>query len=599
MRKRLFFALLTLTMLFQFILQTLASEVGATATINIGDYVEMGKYYGEDILWRCVDIDQNGPLMLADRIIALKPFDAIGSHKYLDGTAQNDSTMENSRTTIGSNIWETSSIRAWLNSAAFEGNVQWLDGCPPEADKVYNGYNAYATEKGFLAQENFTKIERNAIQSVTQKSLLNELDVPKLSIGGSAIYKRDSDISKVVQNYDTAFYQNVTDDIFLLDVLQINKVYQNSAALGSDYYIGKPTQKAVDNSEFKNSELAANRNWHSFLRTPSTSSRLSSYLCTVYADGTINDCIAAKNLAIGVRPAFYMNLKSVIFTSGTGKIENPLILSAGEESTSSSLSSVTSQISSKPSSNNSSTSTSGTTSSIEVASSSLDSVASQISSNPSLNSSGTSTSGTTSSIEVVGNSSITNVSAPASKINTSSQDTSSKYKTISISGKIFTAISPVDPNQPYGQKNPTDPNDPNVFNRYFAQIIIELHSSIKTTKTDNNGYYKFVEVEFGEHTLYAKDDKGIEIAKLPLVISFGSDTKQTSDGIMVNGDVVMLDLTLSGDKLAIKSLSSTKSNAISRMLPFIFLALLFVGAGLFIMIIYLRKEKSKKYFIEK
>jgi hypothetical protein len=43
-------------------------KVNATATINIGDYVQMGKYYDEPILWRCVDIDENGPLMLADKI---------------------------------------------------------------------------------------------------------------------------------------------------------------------------------------------------------------------------------------------------------------------------------------------------------------------------------------------------------------------------------------------------------------------------------------------------------------------------------------------------------------------------------------------------
>ena len=33
---------------------------------------EMGSYYGERILWRCVDIDENGPLMLSDKILCLK-----------------------------------------------------------------------------------------------------------------------------------------------------------------------------------------------------------------------------------------------------------------------------------------------------------------------------------------------------------------------------------------------------------------------------------------------------------------------------------------------------------------------------------------------
>ena len=58
-------------------------DVNAVTTIKIGDYVVMGKYYDEPILWRCVDIDENGPLMLADRILTIKAFDANGNHKYL------------------------------------------------------------------------------------------------------------------------------------------------------------------------------------------------------------------------------------------------------------------------------------------------------------------------------------------------------------------------------------------------------------------------------------------------------------------------------------------------------------------------------------
>ncbi len=43
-------------------------------------------YYGKPILWRCVDIDENGPLMLSDKILSVKAMDAggegeKGSHK--------------------------------------------------------------------------------------------------------------------------------------------------------------------------------------------------------------------------------------------------------------------------------------------------------------------------------------------------------------------------------------------------------------------------------------------------------------------------------------------------------------------------------------
>jgi len=253
MKRRLKSIILTLAMIITMVPVTQATTVKATATINVGDYIQMGKYYDGPILWRCVDIDANGPLMLADRILTIKPYDASGTHKYLDGTTQADS--DSSRTSYGSDLWETSNMRSWLNSTATAGNVVWLDGCPPTQDKVSDGCNDYAGEKGFLADGNFSAGDRSAMKSVNQKSLLNSMDATKLSVGGNEPYSFDYNISTVVQNYDTAYYQNVADKMFLLDVKQVNMVYQNSSALGTNYYLGKPTQKAVDNSEYKYSGL--------------------------------------------------------------------------------------------------------------------------------------------------------------------------------------------------------------------------------------------------------------------------------------------------------------------------------------------------------
>ena len=38
-------------------------------TIKIGDYIQMGTYEGTPIVWRCVAEDDNGPLMLSDRVL--------------------------------------------------------------------------------------------------------------------------------------------------------------------------------------------------------------------------------------------------------------------------------------------------------------------------------------------------------------------------------------------------------------------------------------------------------------------------------------------------------------------------------------------------
>jgi len=296
-------------------------------TINIGDYVQMGRYYDEPILWRCVDIDENGALMLADRIITIKPFDAAGIHTYADGTAQADNN--NYRSDYGSNLWETSNMRCWLNSTATVGNITWLDGCPPTADKLWNGYNAYANEKGFLAEGNFTANEQNFIKSVTQKSLLNGIDVPKLSIGGTATHIWDYNISTVVQNYDTAYYHNVTDKMFLLDVKQLNKVYLNSATLGTNYYIGKPTQKSIDNSDYK--DMSAISNWNNWIRSPITDSSDPLLVRCVHTLGDVDHGSAyfSRHGGVGVRPAFYINLLSVIFTSGNGFEGTPYVVAGG------------------------------------------------------------------------------------------------------------------------------------------------------------------------------------------------------------------------------------------------------------------------------
>lgn len=327
MKKRVLCIALTLAMVFAIIPAMPVSPTQASTTINIGDYVQMGKYYNEPILWRCVDIDENGPLMLADRILTIKLFDAAGDHKYLDGTAQADTNGY--RTIYGSNLWETSNIRSWLNSTATAGNVTWLDGCPPTDDKVWNGYNDYATEKGFLAEGNFSISEQNAIKSVTQKSLLNDVDVAKLKVGGIPSHTYDSSISTVVQNYDTAYYQNVTDKMFLLDVKQLNKVYQNSNILGTNYYIGKPTQKAVDNSDYKDSNnLSTDKLWWNWIRTPYSDSSGPNRVRFIDYDVDVSHLSAYHNF-LGARPAFYINLSSVLFKSGNGSVGTPYVVTGG------------------------------------------------------------------------------------------------------------------------------------------------------------------------------------------------------------------------------------------------------------------------------
>lgn len=298
------------------------------STIHIGDYMQMGNYLDEPILWRCVLVDENGPLMLSDKILCFKPFDALGNHKYSDGTAQAEIAGPEG-IHFGSSLWETSNIRSWLNSDATAGDVKWLDGCPPTASAVYDGYNAYATERGFLSYGNFSSGERNAIKSVMQKSLLNQVHIKKLRTGGTSIHSYNIHIDKIVQNYDTACYHNVTDKVFLLDVKQINQVYQNSDILGANYYIGKPSDLAIVYSEIKYEKLSADNYCLNYLRTPyAVIDNIHAIGCNVRVvdpDGRV-EYGGASSWLCGIRPAFYLNLPSAIFKSGNGLEKMPYIL---------------------------------------------------------------------------------------------------------------------------------------------------------------------------------------------------------------------------------------------------------------------------------
>lgn len=57
-----------------------AKSADAKINIKIGDYIRLGTYNNESVLWRCVNVDDNGPLMLSDRVLEdYMPYDAMTS----------------------------------------------------------------------------------------------------------------------------------------------------------------------------------------------------------------------------------------------------------------------------------------------------------------------------------------------------------------------------------------------------------------------------------------------------------------------------------------------------------------------------------------
>lgn len=224
-----------------------ATENTAVSSIQIGDYVQVGKYNGYPIPWRCVAFekvtgtDANGnpiidstdtkteyedgylPLMLADIAICSKGFDHRGN------VTTGSHGRHGDRYSGGSNYWGDSNIRDWLNSSA--DSVTWSCGNSP----------SYANEKGFLT--NFNNAEKAAIKTVTQKSLLAELDKDISGATGSAAHTYGYEITDCIKNYADAYSEQITDGMFLLDVQQLKNVYVNLGdyyKLSSDYWLRSP-----------------------------------------------------------------------------------------------------------------------------------------------------------------------------------------------------------------------------------------------------------------------------------------------------------------------------------------------------------------------
>ena len=297
-------------------------SASADANIGIGEYLQMGTYYGEPILWRCVDIDDNGPLMISDRILCLKSFDAHA------GTMGNSVTGSHSRNeyrkTDESNYWGDSNIRSWLNSAEDAGDVEWLCGNPPTKDNVWDNKNAYDQEAGFLS--NFKRYEITAMKDVSQKLLLDRSEVAaNMATTGKEQHNCYlSDLSMAIGNYDVAFAEYVTDKMFLIDIKQAVDIYNNKEILGENYQIAKPTKACVDNSEYKEEFLSADKEWSYWLRSPSlVAVNIPQYIDTV---GELRGDADGYNSTVGIRPAFYLNEAKSSFASGSGSALSPYIL---------------------------------------------------------------------------------------------------------------------------------------------------------------------------------------------------------------------------------------------------------------------------------
>jgi len=258
-----------------------------------GDYVEFGKLYGEPILWRVVDHNDNGYLLFSEKIVEVRSFDAA-----------TDTVREDLyRQTHGSNYWGTSSLRDWLNSE--EQKTEFKNAVPNESH-VLNGKNSYDSDSGFLYE--FTDGEKNIINSVNNKSYLSYVDCYEI-FGGSEVISYGADISDTGND---AFYMESNDKVFILDR---DELYKNVLLRGYSY--DKEYTAEALSRERSNSLI------NFWTRTPQGDNSSNVFVYEKDDEYYVNS-YNAYNSEIGIVPALYVKSGRVL--SGQGTIGNPYVL---------------------------------------------------------------------------------------------------------------------------------------------------------------------------------------------------------------------------------------------------------------------------------
>lgn len=225
------------------------------AVLKLGDYVQLGRWNGEPILWRCVSFEkitgtdadgnfitdpaqtvrayQEGylPLLLADAALCAKQFDCYGS----DPSGSHGRNLNDRKwaSTGGSSFWADSNLRDWLNSDKGRGEVVYTCGNPPQ--------DAFSSS-GFLHE--FSDLEKAAVLPVAQRCILSTADQSEADAGSGAFSPSENncDISDILDGNEEAYHEawsmQVTDKVFCMDLRQVSNVYANRDILGEQFHFG-------------------------------------------------------------------------------------------------------------------------------------------------------------------------------------------------------------------------------------------------------------------------------------------------------------------------------------------------------------------------
>lgn len=198
----------------------------ARIDLQLGDAVTLGTYNDEPIVWKVVHLSEDAgrAVLVTEDILTMKAYDAAESDRYNQDGGNDywkyacgdfeDQALE--AKVRGSNEWENSNIRSWLN--ADTQAVDYVGGSPINT-VMSTMKNGYANEAGFL--HGFTDAEKAVILETQVESNGNVLTDDKVFLLSLAELEwlREADIGILAKPTDAAVSRDTTGwyKVFSLD----------------------------------------------------------------------------------------------------------------------------------------------------------------------------------------------------------------------------------------------------------------------------------------------------------------------------------------------------------------------------------------------
>ena len=327
MKKRLLCVLLTLSMLLGcFPFAAAASSDASELDLSAGDYLYFGSIDGDELVWQVLDATGGKALLFCATPFLVGELDAsIHEYSYTGPTYQYK---------YGSCSWRTSDARTYLNSAA--ENVIYLSegfdysGLPCGVGGTYSDNNnppSYASEPGFLSEDNFEEAEVALLEPTTYRSLVPYTD-PEHENGDYT--PQYSDYGSYGQHASTLIdrgyaYVTLTDRMFLLSVEQYNEYLDGNLAVDCHWGYALEQLGLSGGSYW----LRDPRLYYENMFARYTHAGL--YTMGVNSNGYYLDDFGSGNEIKYIRPACYINLNYVEGLTGMGSGEDPYRLEIKDE----------------------------------------------------------------------------------------------------------------------------------------------------------------------------------------------------------------------------------------------------------------------------